>query len=447
MGYREHIIDRLEEKKADYVSYKFSVIENDAFKTFFDLAQELDNVQDYYTLCVMITQIFFGLESRLYVFDIKRNSFVLAAQTKENEKKPGKPLPGYIKTSDRAYLTEKGSLILTIRGKEILREQFPVPGDGDVIGFLEVFPSDGFDDHMMFFFEKYANRIGFNLHNRLLVIKNIEHLKFIQSLVADIEHNVIVPNMIYKLYLRRLNREILNSRDVESMLDDISKSGTCSPDEIESILRYLREINEGLSIQEENLAKHHSNMSLFIETLFRESHFDQGRLILKTKKCNIKKDVIEPQLDRYRERFSERGILVDDRMSFIPDEEVIGVVDVGLIAQVFANLFSNALKYAKEVEIAGERFKYIAYGHEVIKDFFGPGRDGVKYNVFSTGPNIALEDRERLFEEGFRTEDAKEIRGSGHGLAFIKNVVELHKGKVGYEPTDRGNNFFIILPR
>ena len=253
--------------------------------------------------------------------------------------------------------------------------------------------------------------------------------------------------MIYKLYLRRLNREILKSRDVESLLDDIAKAGTDSRDEIESVQRYLGEINEGLTMQEENLAKHHSNMSLFIETLFRESHFDQGRLILKTKKCNIKKDVIEPQLDRYRERFSERGILVDDRMSFIPDEEVIGVVDVGLIAQVFANLFSHALNYAKEVEISGDRLKYIAYGHEVIKEFFGPGRDGVKYNVFSTGPHIAPEDREKLFEEGFRADDAKEIRGSGHGLAFIKNVIELHNGKVGYEPTDRGNNFFIILPR
>ena len=379
MGYREHIIDRIEEKKADYVRYKFSAIETDAFKTFFDLAQEFDNVQDFYTLCVMITQLFFGLESRLYAFDIKGNSFVLVAQTRENEEKPGTPLPGYIKTSDRAYLAEKGSLILAIRGKDLLREQLPAPGDGDVLGFLEVFSSDGFDDHVKFFFEKYANRIGFNLHNRLLVIKNIEHLKFIQSLVADIEHNVIVPNMIYKLYLRRLNREILKSRDVESLLDDIAKAGTGSSDEIESVQRYLGEINEGLTMQEENLAKHHSNMSLFIETLFRESHFDQGRLILKTKKCNIKKDVIEPQLDRYRERFSERGILVDDRMSFIPDEEVIGVVDVGLIAQVFANLFSNALNYAKEVEISGDRFKYIAYGHEVIKEFFGPGRDGVCY--------------------------------------------------------------------
>jgi signal transduction histidine kinase len=447
VSYREHIITRLEEKKADYVNYKFSVIENDAFKTFFDLAQELDSIRDFYTLCVMITRTFFGLESRLYVYNIRSNSFVLAALTTGDKYEIGEPMPETITASNGTSITESGSLVLTVRGKKLPREQLPIPGDGDVLGFLEVFSPEGFDDHIKFFFEKYANRIGFNLHNRLLVIKNIEHLKFIQTLVADIEHNVIVPNMVYKLYLRRLNREILKSRDIESLLDDIVKAGACTPEEIESALGYLKEINEGLAIQEKNLAQHHKNMSLFIETLFRESHFDQGHLVLKTKKCNIKKDVIEPQLERYRERFIERGISVDDRTSFIPDEEMISVVDVGLIAQVFANLFSNALKYAREVEIEGERHKYIAYGYEVIKDIFGPGRDGVKYNVFSTGPHIAPEDREHIFEEGYRTQEAQEIRGTGHGLAFIKNVIELHKGVVGYEPTTRGNNFYIIIPR
>jgi signal transduction histidine kinase len=34
----------------------------------------------------------------------------------------------------------------------------------------------------------------------------------------------------------------------------------------------------------------------------------------------------------------------------------------------------------------------------------------------------------------------------GHGLAFVKYVVELHGGQVGYEPTPEGNNFFFVLP-
>ncbi|NIN36255.1 MAG: sensor histidine kinase, partial [Gammaproteobacteria bacterium] len=109
----------------------------------------------------------------------------------------------------------------------------------------------------------------------------------------------------------------------------------------------LTDVNRGLTVELENIEKHHKNMSLFIETLLRRSHFDQGQLTLRTKLCNMKKDVVRPQLERYLKQFREMGISIDDRLSGIPEEEIINVVDVGLIAQVYANLFSNALKYTR----------------------------------------------------------------------------------------------------
>jgi signal transduction histidine kinase len=115
---------------------------------------------------------------------------------------------------------------------------------------------------------------------------------------------------------------------------------------------------------------------------------------------------------------------------------------------VYANLFSNTLKYTQEVTTdTGEKIKYIAYGRETIKDFFGPGKDGVKYNVFSTGPHLSFEEREKIFEEGYRGSNALSRSGTGHGLAFIKNIVEMHSGVVGYESTQYGNNFYFILPK
>jgi signal transduction histidine kinase len=36
--------------------------------------------------------------------------------------------------------------------------------------------------------------------------------------------------------------------------------------------------------------------------------------------------------------------------------------------------------------------------------------------------------------------------GTGRGLYFVRNVVETHGGRVGYEPTWEGNNFYFILP-
>ena len=51
-----------------------------------------------------------------------------------------------------------------------------------------------------------------------------------------------------------------------------------------------------------------------------------------------------------------------------------------------------------------------------------------------------------LFEEGVRGKGSEQHPGTGHGLAFIKHVVELHGGQVGYEPTQEGNNFYFVLP-
>jgi signal transduction histidine kinase len=302
--------------------------------------------------------------------------------------------------------------------------------------------------HVEFFFEKYANRIGFNLHNRFLVKKNIEHLKFIRTLVADIEHNIIVPNMVYKLFLKRCKRHILEHREIEHVFSRYMTGDRTEEIDLKELLEKLVDVNFSLSSELENIEKHYQNMSLFIETLFRRSHFDQGRLVLRTKPCNMNKDVVKPQLERFLERFQAMGIAIDDRLSGIPEEEVINVVDVGLIAQVYANLFSNALRYSEEVRTHdGEAVKYIAYGSETIHDFFGEGKPGVKYNVFSTGPHIPKEEREKVFEEGYRGSNAVKKSGTGHGLAFIKNVIELHGGRVGHEATQYGNNFYFILPK
>ncbi len=448
MGKLEYIYRRIEGKKADYSGYNFSQIENDALKTFFDLAQEFDDIDYFYNLCVAIPKGFFNLDACLYLIDPGLGKLVLVAKTDDHEHELHKCPTEHLKPSEHPYFIDGDILILTIRGKKTLIDQLPFELKDNVIGLLEVYPIEDRDSHKMLFFEKYANRIGFNFHNRLLAEKNVEHLRFIRSLVTDIEHNIIVPNMVYKLFLRNLEAKVLKNMEMEKRLSEHLSTGSCDKEYMEDILKELNDVNQGLGMELENIEKHYKNMSLFIETLFRKSHFDQGRLVLRTKTCNMKKDIVQPQLERFLERFKAAGVSVDDRLSGIPEEEVIAVVDIGLMAQVYANLFSNALKYTQEVVTdTGEKKKSISYGYEIIKDFFGPGMDGIKYNVFSTGPHIPPEEQGQLFNEGYRGRNATDRPGTGHGLAFIKNVIEMHNGVVGYEPTKYGNNFYFILPR
>jgi len=441
------IIERTESKKADYERYDFTLKENAALKAFFDLAQEFDSIEDFYNLCVAISKSFFNKEARLYIVDSRLHSLVLIAKTEKEGPKLNNPPPDSIKAADKPYYTND-SLILTIRGKQPLIEELPFEVKDDVLGLLEIYPVSTLGEHRELFFQKYANRIGFNIHNRLLVKKNIEHLKFIRTLVADIEHNIIVPNMVYKLFLRGLRRNISKSIELEREFSEKSTAGICDEACMKDYSQEISDNNIGLANELENIEKHYKNMSLFIETLFRKSHFDQGHLTLRTKTCNMKKDVVQPQLERFIDRFKQIGISTDDRLSGIPDAEIISVVDVGLIAQVYANFFSNALKYTEEITTeSNEKKKYISYGHEIIKDFFGQGKDGVKYNVFSTGPHLPEVDRYRVYDEEYRGTNVSTQPGTGHGLSFIKTAIEIHGGIVGNEPTQYGNNFYFILPK
>ncbi|MFW6235737.1 MAG: sensor histidine kinase, partial [Desulfovibrionales bacterium] len=88
----------------------------------------------------------------------------------------------------------------------------------------------------------------------------------------------------------------------------------------------------------------------------------------------------------------------------------------------------------------------MSYGWERLERYKGEDQCAIKLNVFTTGPRISPEERVHLFEPEFRTQSARGEFGTGHGLFFVKEIVELHGGEVGYEATEMGNNFYIILP-
>ncbi|MDH5299703.1 MAG: ATP-binding protein, partial [Desulfobulbaceae bacterium] len=198
--------------------------------------------------------------------------------------------------------------------------------------------------------------------------------------------------------------------------------------------------------QHHELQEHHATTSLFLESLFRRDHFVQGHLVLRPRYCRVEDEIIGPQLEHFAGRFKVRGITVEAPTDMI-GEEVLLVVDVGLLSQVYANFFSNALKYVEEIiDHRNKARKAVAYGREIIRDCFGPGRHGIKFNVFTTGRHLSDEEAAAVFNEGFRSVKYRNLPGTGHGLAFVKQVIEIHGGVVGYERTPEGNNFFFVLP-
>ncbi len=458
------ICHRVREKSESYEQYNFSSKFNEFLKAFFDLAQEFDSLEDFYRICVAVPLEMTDLASALYLQ--KKDEKVLWLACDSEQGVPAEPVaadPSIIlqdcpyETGNRYVIPicskqpEGASLLPEIINtvEDHQRELWPGDrgfcGQGRLLGMFAVGPLSHLSDSDRFFFVKYVNRIGFNLDNRLIARQNIDHLKFINSLVMDIEHNVIVPNMYFLHLFNQLRKKIIELQQFEDTLkkntasfEDASFQDACIAD--------CGRIRDDLLRYHQELVKHHANISLFLESLFRREHFEKGHLVLHPKRCFVEKEIILPQLEHYAARIRAAGITVE-RPENMLDEEFQIMVDVGLLAQVYANLFSNAAKYTREIRSReGAPRKAMAYGREIVQDFPEPGRQGIKFNVFTTGPPFSTEEGLQLFAEGMRGQGCDHIPGTGHGLSFIRHVIELHGGMVGYERTPEGNNFYFILP-
>ncbi len=442
-------LNQILEKRSELEKAGFSQEEDFALTTFFDLAQKSNDLENLIQIAKGVLKVFFDWDSEIHLYepgfldkDIREPSHLgHISGTSRNSREN-------LRIHNQIYL-EHGSLFIPITGNEHLKNPYGLPHH--FLGSLEIKKGEKLTAQEILFLQKISDRIGCALHRRILAKQDSEHLQFINTLIADIEHNVIVPNMIFRLFLHRIRAKIKKNKHIEEILRDSYRQliNLKNPaiDKINRCLEEMAEVNRNLEEEYNNLEKHYRNTSLFLETLFRKGHFEAGTFVLKKRTCKFKQEVIDPQLDRFIPRFKQKRIEIDNSLGGIPDIEIELVVDVGLISQVYANLFSNALKYTREVTGPNNnKAKYIAFGWEKVPGFFQGGKDGIKFNVFSTGPHVDHDEYDKIFEDGYRGKNSIGEPGTGHGLSFVKKVIQIHGGVVGYEPTPYGNNFYFILP-
>ncbi len=120
-----------------------------------------------------------------------------------------------------------------------------------------------------------------------------------------------------------------------------------------------------------------------------------------------------------------------------PATPVMTLADPRLITRIIRNLVDNAIKYTP------------SGGSVEIQTLSTPtaGRPGVEIRVKDTGPGIAPEYQERIFERFYRIDPSHTIPGAGLGLAIVKEAVEAHAGTVKVESASgMGSTFTVALP-
>lgn len=113
-------------------------------------------------------------------------------------------------------------------------------------------------------------------------------------------------------------------------------------------------------------------------------------------------------------------------------DEVIVYANEDLMKQVVLNLLDNAIKYSPVGAPLGVRLL--------------DGERGICLRIENEGPEIPVEEREKIFSKFYQSDSVGEKKGNGIGLSIVSRIVTLHGGSVRTLREGEMTVFEILLP-
>lgn len=201
-----------------------------------------------------------------------------------------------------------------------------------------------------------------------------------------------------------------------------------------TIVGYLELIKDDTALSKEDVHKYSGiayeksiRLQEMMDDLFEFTKLDNADIKLNKSMINLS-GLIMQMTDEFYPSFKDCNItpIVD-----LPEENIYVQGDGQLLARVFDNLISNALKYGYhntdlKIEVSGDE-KYATV------------------KVINHGDTIASEDIPLLFNKFYRTDSSRNSKtgGTGLGLAITKNIVDLHHGDISVTSDDQITTFIV----
>ena len=181
----------------------------------------------------------------------------------------------------------------------------------------------------------------------------------------------------------------------------------------------------------EVIAESSAQLQKMINDLLDLARSDAGKLRIEPQPTPVR-PLVQRVGRQMGPHFEER----DQRFTVSVEKEVPDVeADADRIAQVLANLLTNANKYAPEGAQVGLAATRVG--------------DEVEFAVSDNGPGLGEEELDHVFDRFWRAQsgETQEVGGTGLGLAIAKSLVELHGGAISANSTQgEGATFRFVLP-
>nr|WP_321408417.1 substrate-binding domain-containing protein [uncultured Carboxylicivirga sp.] len=142
------------------------------------------------------------------------------------------------------------------------------------------------------------------------------------------------------------------------------------------------------------------------------------------------------QLKACNEVFSE---LIDKRQldfdfQVAERKDYTSIYDLDKMERIYFNLLSNALKYTPVKGTIVVKLQKIDYNNQPF----------INIQISNSGTSISIDNIQHIFDRFYQVDSS--MHGSGIGLAFVRDLVELHNGTIKVESQNEITTFIVNIP-
>lgn len=286
--------------------------------------------------------------------------------------------------------------------------------------------------------ELYAYNINFFFHSYQLVVPSINSVVFYRMryyLISSLLM-LLLTGLAFFFLFRVMRSQRLYSQArlafTGNMTHELKTPVSIIEVALDAIIRYQLardpvKLENYIDISKLELRR----LNLMIDKVLNLDQLDNSEITLRPELYDVQqglKSVVSAMQFRNGQNQTKINYIKADEPCFVDGDPVH-------LTNVFYNLIDNALKYS------GPDATIIV---TCSRDL-----DNVHISIKDNGPGIAKIYQERIFERFFRVPDqpnVHNVKGSGLGLHYVKQIVEKHGGKIRlYSEINKGSNFKLDL--
>jgi PAS domain S-box-containing protein len=273
----------------------------------------------------------------------------------------------------------------------------------------------------------------------VLIGKNITYIKELTKEIENLKMKLIEANRLISIERQRASQR-------KSFLDELNKMKS---DFVSNISHELRtplasiigfsetidsdpDMPEAMKVEfNTTILNEGKRLARLINDILDISKLEGGGIEIVTGKFDIIL-MLNEVIEAHSNSAQAKNLTLSKEL---PEGEIIIDADKERISQIIGRLLNNAIKFTNE----NGRVKVI------VKNLFNE----IEIIISDTGIGIPETDLPYIFQKFYRvSRPGTEIPGTGLGLVFVKQIVDLHKGFITVQSeVGNGTTFAIKLPK